>query len=112
MRALRILWTAKKRERVVGEKDTTCGCYTPVHERRSVLKVACGAGLGLLWRHLAMAPDVGPRKARPQVGDHVVFTSGDRLFKQLAARLQQAPPRSSPRGAICPSLGPRPVCAG
>ena len=62
----------------MGEKDTTCGCYMPVHERRSVLKVACGAGLGLLWRHGAMAQDADPRNARPQAGDHFVFTSGER----------------------------------
>jgi hypothetical protein len=34
------------------------------------------------------------------------------LLKQLSARLKQAPPRSSPSRAGCPSPGPRPVCAG
>ena len=63
---------------MVGEKDTTCGCDMPVHERRGVLKVACGAGLGLLWRHIAMAQDADPRNARPQAGDRFVFTSGER----------------------------------
>jgi len=62
----------------VGEKETTYGYYTPVHERRSVLKVAVGTGLGLLLRHGAMAQDADPRKARPQAGDRFVFTGGER----------------------------------
>jgi rieske iron-sulfur protein len=53
-------------------------CSTPVHERRSVLKVAFGTGLGLLLRHGAMAQDADPHNARPQEGDHFVFTGGER----------------------------------
>ena len=62
---------------MVGEKETTCGCYTSLHERRSVLKVAFGTGLGLLLRHGAMAQDADPHNARPQEGDRFVFTGGE-----------------------------------
>ena len=63
---------------MVSEKETTCGCYTPLHERRSVLKVAFGTGLGLLLQHGAMAQDADPHNARPQEGDRLVFTGGER----------------------------------
>jgi rieske iron-sulfur protein len=63
---------------MVDAKETTCVCYTPLHERRRVLQVAFGTGLGLLLRHGAMAQDADPHNARPQGGDRFVFTGGER----------------------------------
>src|SRR6266581_540559 len=45
---------------------------------RYILKVAFGTGLGLLLQHGAMAQDTDPHNARPQEGDRLVFTGGER----------------------------------
>src|SRR5438552_2366243 len=62
------LRAAREREGVMDEADETGAGCTPLHERRSVLKVALGTGLGLLWRDVATAQDPDPRNARPQEG--------------------------------------------
>jgi rieske iron-sulfur protein len=45
--------------------------------RRALLKLAAGAGLGLLMADGVTAQD-DPRRARPQTNDRFVFASGDR----------------------------------
>jgi rieske iron-sulfur protein len=54
------------------------------HARRSVLKTALSAGIGLSWigdaiaERRAMAQETDPRIARPREGDRLVFTTGER----------------------------------
>src|SRR5438445_2772160 len=63
-------------------------------ERRAVLKVALGVGLGLPVADFVGAQDGDPRKARPQPNDRFVFARGDRKGQTitLADLPAEAPP--------------------
>lgn len=50
----------------------------PCPARRAMLKLAAGAGLGLLVPDGALAQDDNPRRARPQTNDRFVFAGGER----------------------------------
>ena len=63
---------------MVGTTDESCAGSRPLYERRSVLKAALGTGLGLLSLKVVSAQDMEPRNVRPQEGDRLVFTVGDR----------------------------------
>jgi len=62
--------------------------------RRALLKLAAGAGLGLLVADVAGAQYDNPRRARPQVDDRFVFAGGDR--KGQVVTLADLPAGGSP----------------
>lgn len=47
--------------------------------RRTVLKSALGAGIGLSFANFVVHAAENPKRMRPQAGDVLVFSSGDRL---------------------------------
>ncbi len=52
--------------------------------RRTLLKSVLGMGLGFQFVGLAVGATDEPRKARPQVGDFLVFSFGDRQGQSIA----------------------------
>jgi len=62
----------------MGDAGDTGAGFLPCYERRLLLQMALGTGLGLLVAERTEAQDVEPRNARPQAGDHFVFATGDR----------------------------------
>ena len=57
--------------------STECGCCRSIG-RRTALKMALGAVVGLDLAPLATAQNVDASSIRPQPGDHVVFADGER----------------------------------
>ena len=65
-------------------------CLSPRHfSRRTLLKSVLGVGLTLSAIEQTVSAQADPKKARPQVGDHLVFALGDRLGQPIA--LQDVP---------------------
>ena len=62
----------------MGDAGDTGAGFLPCYERRLLLQMALGTGLGLLVAERTEAQDVEPRNARPQAGDHFVFATGER----------------------------------
>jgi len=54
--------------------------------RRIVLKSALAAGLSLPFVSVSANAAEDPRKARPQVGDHFVFSAGDRKGQSVTVK--------------------------
>ena len=52
-------------------------------ERRAVLALAIGLGLGLPVARRALAQSVDPRRERPQPGDRFVFAGGERKSQPI-----------------------------
>lgn len=75
-------------------KSARCACGIQPLERRTALKIALGAVLGLDLAPNALAQNVDLRSARPQPGDQLVFADEERRGKIIsAADLQPGGPQ-------------------
>ena len=78
------------RERTVDENAELYGELNRFTKRRSLLRLAVGAGLSLPFTTLATAAVKPPRKMRPQTGDIIVYRFGEQQGQPI--RPEHIPP--------------------
>jgi Rieske Fe-S protein len=62
------------------------GVVSRLFSRRTLLKSVLGAGMGLQFVAFTARAEGDPRRARPQAGDHFVFSLGDRQGQLIASQ--------------------------